>query len=80
MLYVPLDCENNLTVDDLTDSKAYVSAIAQNESHTKKKQKTPSNFFKNDDPPSFQIHVANGQLEKPLASTTPNFKVGENTC
>ena len=27
MLYVPLDFENNLTVDALVDSKAFVSAI-----------------------------------------------------
>ena len=28
MLCVPLDFENNLTVDDLVDSRAFVSAIA----------------------------------------------------
>ena len=28
MLYVPLDFENNLTVDALVDSRAFVSAIA----------------------------------------------------
>ena len=36
MLYVPLDFENNLTMDALPDSRAYVSAIAQNDLDTKK--------------------------------------------
>ena len=31
MLYVPLDFDNNLTLDALVDSGAYVSAIVQNE-------------------------------------------------
>ena len=31
MLYSPLDFENNVTVDALVDSRAYVSAIASNE-------------------------------------------------
>ena len=51
-LYVPLDFENNRTVDALVDSEAYVKAIAQNELYTIK-QKAPSNFLKNDDPPNF---------------------------
>ena len=62
MLYVPLDFENNLTVDALVDSGAFVSAIAQNDLDTTK-EKAPNNFLKIDDPPNFQIQVANGQLE-----------------
>ena len=54
MLYVPLDFENNLTVDDLVDSGAFVSAIAQNDLDTIK-EKVPNNFLKIDDPPNFQI-------------------------
>ena len=38
MLDLPLDFKNNLTVDDLADSEAYVNAIAQNDLDTKKKQ------------------------------------------
>ena len=34
LLYVPLDFENNITVDALLDPGAYVSAIAKNELHT----------------------------------------------
>ena len=52
MLYVPLEFENNLTVDALLDSRAYVSAIAQNDMDTIE-QKTSSNSLKVDDPPNF---------------------------
>ena len=34
MLYVPLDFENNLTVDALVDSGAFVSAVAQDDLDT----------------------------------------------
>ena len=76
MLHVPLDFENNLTVDALMDSKAFVSAIAQNDLKTIK-EKAPNIFLKVDDPPNFQIHVANGQLEKPLARATLKFEIGD---
>ena len=77
MLYVPLDFENNLTVDALVDSGALVSAIAQDDLDTIK-QKSPNNFPKIDDPPNFQIQVANGQLEKPLSTATLKFEIGDN--
>ena len=44
----------------------------------KKKQKAPTNLLKIDEPPNFQIQVANGQLEKPLATTTLKFETGDN--
>ena len=53
MLYVPLDFDNNLARDALLDSRAYVSAIAQDELDTIK-QKAPNNIFRIDDPPNFQ--------------------------
>ena len=76
-LYVPVDFDNNLTVDALVDSKAYVSAIAENDLDTIK-QKAPNNLLKNNDPPNFQIQGADGQLEKPLATATPTFENGDN--
>ena len=78
MLYVPLDFENNLTVDALVDPGAFVSAIAQNDLETIK-QKAPNNILKIDDPPNFQIQVANGQLEKPLSTDTLKFEIGDNS-
>ena len=78
MLYVPLDFENGLTIDALVDSGAYVSAMAQKELD-RIKQQSPSNILKIDDPPNFQIQVANGQLEKPTATATIKFDIGDHT-
>ena len=77
MLYVPLDFENNLTVDALVDSGAFVSAISQDDLDTIK-QNAPDNILKFDDPPNFQTQVAKGQLEKPLATATLKFEIGDN--
>ena len=62
---VPLNFENNLMVDALVDSGAFVNAIAQDDLDTIK-QKAPENILKIDDPLNFQIQVANVHLEKPL--------------
>ena len=43
------------------------------------KQKAPNKILKIDDPPNFQIKVANGQLEKPLSTATLKFEIGDNT-
>ena len=74
----PLDFENALTIDAIVDSGAYVSAIAQKELD-KIKQQSPSNILKIDDPPNFQIQVANGQLEKPTATATLKCDIGDHT-
>ena len=78
MLYVPLDFENNLTVDALLDSGAFVSAIAKDELDTIK-HKAPKNILKIDDPPNSQIQLVKGQLEKPLSTATQCFEIGDNT-
>ena len=78
MLYVPLDFENNHTVDALVDSGAFVSAIAQDDLETMK-HKAPNNILKIDDPPNFQKQVANGQLEKPVSTATLKFEIGNNS-
>ena len=77
MLYVPLDFENGLTIDALVDSGVYVSAIAEKELD-RIKQQSPSIVLKIDDPPNFQIQVANGQLEKPTATATLKFDIGDH--
>ena len=77
MLYVPLDFVNGLTIDALVDSGDYVSAIAQKELD-RIQQQAPSNILKIDEPPNFQIHVANGQLEKPTATATFKFDIGDH--
>ena len=67
-----------LTVDALVDSGAFVSAIAQDDLGTIK-QNAPNNVLRFDDPPNFQIQVTNGQLEKPLSTTTLKFEIGDNS-
>ena len=79
MLYVPQDFENNLTVDGLVFSRAFVSAIAWDDLDTTIKQKALKNILKVDDSPNFQTQVANGQLEKPLSTATKKFEIGDNT-
>ena len=78
MLYVPLDFENGLTIDAHVDSGAYVSAIAQ-KVPDRIQQQAPSKILKIDDPPIFQIQVANGRLEKPTATATLKFDIGDHT-
>ena len=75
---MPLDFGNILTVDALVDSGAFVTAIAQNDLDTIK-EKASNNILKIDDPPNFQIQVANGRLEKPLSTTTLTIEIGDNT-
>ena len=41
-------------------------------------QQAPSNILKIVDPPYFQMQVANGQLEKPTATTTLKFDIGDH--
>ena len=77
MLYVPLDFENSLTIDALVDSGAYITAIAQTELD-RIKQQAPSNILRIDEPPNFQIQVSNGQLEKPIATATLKFDIGDH--
>ena len=77
MLYVPLDFKNGLTIYALVDSGAYVSEIAQKELD-RIKQQAPSNIIKTDEPADFQIQVANGQLEKQIATATLKFDIGDH--
>ena len=68
--------KNNLTVDAVVDSGAYLSPIAQNDLETIK-QKAPRKVFNIDNPPNFHSQVAKGHLEKLLA-TDNKFKIREN--
>ena len=76
-LYVLLDFENGSKIIALVESGADVSAIPLKELD-KVKQKAPSNILKTDDSLSFQIQVANGFLEKPIATTTLKFDIGDH--
>ena len=77
MLVVFLDFESGLKTDAFVDSGAYVSAIAQKELD-RIKQQCRSIILKIADPPNFQIQVADGQLEKPTATTTLKSDIGDH--
>ena len=77
ILYVPPDFDNNLTVDAFVDSRVYVSPIAQINLDTTK-QKAPLITLKTDDPPNFQVHVADGQKETSLATALLKFEIEDN--
>ena len=78
MPYESLHFENNITVNALEDSGAYVSAMGRKDWDTIKKE-SQNIILEIDESPNFQIQVANGQLEKPLATTTLKFEIGDNT-
>ena len=61
----------------LTREGAYFIAIAQKELD-RIKQQSPSNILKIDYPPNFQIQEANGHLEKPKATATLKFDIGDH--
>ena len=42
-------------------------------------KKAPASIFKIGNPPDFEFQVANGQLEKPLATATLKFDVWDHT-
>ena len=42
------------------------------------KQQAPSNILKIDEPPNFQIQVANGQLENPIATATLKLDIEDH--
>ena len=78
LLYLPLDFENNLTVDALVNWGAFASATTQNDLNSKE-EKAPSIILKIDNTPTFQIQVANGQLEKPSSTAALKFEIGDDT-
>ena len=77
-MYVPLNFENDLTIDAHVDSRAFASALAQSEMDRIKQQASAS-IFEVDDPPKFQIQVANYQLEKPVRTAALKFDIADHT-
>ena len=76
MLYVPLVFENGLMADALVDSRAYVRVVSEIELNRVIEHSLISTF-KIDDPPHFQLQMANGKLEKSLATATLKFNLGD---
>ena len=61
----------------MVDSGAYISAIVQNESHTK--NKGPEQHPQNRQPTQFSETSSNGQIQKPLAPVTIKLDIGDYT-
>ena len=77
MLYFPMDF-GELNIDGLIDTGALSSAIP--EADLRKIRLTASHTILNEGPPpDFQIMVANGQLEAPIATVELQFEVGDIT-
>ena len=77
MLYFPKDF-GELKIDGLIDTGALSSTI-QEADLRKIPLLAPHTIIKEGPPAEFQIMVANGQLEAPIAAVELQFEVGDNT-
>ena len=75
MLYFPMDF-GELTLDGLVDTGALSSAIPEADPR-KTRLLAPQSIVKEGPAPSFQIIVANGQLETPKSTVELKFEVGD---
>ena len=75
MLYFPMDV-GELTIDGLIDTGAHSSAIPEAD-HWKIRLLAPQSIVKEGPAPTFQIMVANGQLETPKSTVELKFEVGD---
>ena len=76
MLYFPMDF-GELIIDGLIDTGALSSAIP--EAEIRKIRLLAPQILNEGPPPEFQIMVANGQLEAPIATVELQFEVGDIT-
>ena len=77
MLYFPMDF-GELNIDGLIDRGVLSSAIPEADLR-KIRLLAPHTILKEGPPPEFQIMVANGQLEAPIATVESQFEVGDIT-
>ena len=77
MLYFPMDF-GELNIDGLIDSGVLSSAIPQDDLR-KIRLLAPHTILNEGLPPEFQIMVANGQLEAPIATVELQFEVSDST-
>ena len=77
MLYFPMDF-GELNIDGLIDTGALSSAIPEADLR-KIRLLAPQSILNEGPPPEFQIMVANGQLEAPIATVELQFEVGDIT-
>ena len=77
MLYFPMDF-GELNIDGLIDTGALSSVIPEADLR-KIRLLAPHTILIEGPPPEFQLMVANGQLEAPIATVKLQFEVGDIT-
>ena len=77
MLYFPMDF-GELNIDGLIDTGALSSVIPEADLR-KTRLLAPHTILNEGPPPEFQIMLANGQLEAPIATVELQFEVGDIT-
>ena len=77
MLFATMDF-NNLSMDALIDSGALVNCLPESE-FNKLKPVSPDNIIKKMDPPTFKLHVANGDIETPRKTVQLQFEIRDLT-
>ena len=77
MLYFPMDF-GELNIDGLIDTGALSGAIPEADLR-KFRLLAPHTILNEGPPPEFQIMVANGQLEAPIATVELQFEVSDIT-
>ena len=70
--------EERLVRDDITNELYMLLSSTIVLKRKKDMLYVPLDFLKLDDPPNFQIQVAIGQLEKPIATATLKFDIGDH--
>ena len=75
MFYAPIDFEGTI-IDGLVDTWALTSAISQSDLTNLQLNAHEANLDVGP-PPSFQIMVANGQLENPISTVELKFMVAD---
>ena len=75
MFYFPMDL-GELNIDGLIDTGAVASSIPKADLR-KVQLLAPQAILSESPPPEFQIMVANGQLEAPIATVEMQFEVGD---
>ena len=77
MLFLPIEF-NNVKVDALVDSGAYINAISERDAEKIKRNACQCIVIKAP-PPPIKVHYANAELEQLLATDTLRFKIGNYT-
>ena len=77
MLFLPVEF-NNVKIDALVDSGAYINAIRERDAE-KINPNASQSIINNAPPPPFKVQYANAELEQPLTTYTLRLKIWDYT-